>query len=339
MRRVLFLLPVLLLAAFWGYQDVHARLNASLNISKKQDFEIRPGSGLQQVIAALQREGIMPADRTAPYLRGYARLYGQNTQIKAGEYELTPGMSTLDLLRLFVSGKTVLHTLRIIEGWNFQQMMKAVREHPRLEQTLGDADGEDVMSAIGRPDVHPEGRFFPDTYQFPKGTTDVAFLRRAYTAMQHMQEQEWAKRQPDLPYASPEEALIMASIVEKETGLASERALIAGVFVNRLRMGMRLQTDPTVIYGLGESFDGNLRRIDLQTDTPYNTYTRAGLPPTPICLPGRAAFRAALKPQPTRAIFFVARRDGSHQFSETLDQHNQAVREFQLGRRNGKKNK
>jgi UPF0755 protein len=229
-----------------------------------------------------------------------------------------------------VSGKTTLHELRLIEGWNFRQIMSAVNANPYLLHTLKEADEALVMKAIGKETINPEGRFFPDTYQFPKNTSDRAFLSRAFAAMENTLSQEWEQRAEGLPYAIPTDALIMASIVEKETGIETERPQVAGVFVRRLLLDMKLQTDPTVIYGLGASFDGNLTRENLLNDTPYNSYTRKGLPPTPICMPGRAAIHAALHPADGKALFFVARKDGTHQFSDTLEQHNHAVREFQL---------
>lgn len=204
---------------------------------------------------------------------------------------------------------------------------------PELEHTVGQVtDKNALMTTLGYTGISPEGRFFPDTYRFPKGTTDTAFLRRAYASMETVLQQEWAQRAADLPYRVMDEALVMASIIEKETGVPDERALIAGVFVNRLRIGMRLQTDPTVIYGLGKGFDGNLRRVDLLNDTPFNTYTRAGLPPTPICLPGRASIHAALHPADTQALYFVSRGDGTHFFSDSLEAHNAAVDQFQRKR-------
>lgn len=332
LKIVLALVLLGLAALAWLVQDGRQQLQQALAIPAAQVLEVPPGSSLNAVVSEMQTRGLFRSWRAPLHLRLRARLTGQNTRIKAGEFELRPGMSALDVLSLLVSGKTLLHELRIVEGSSFAQMMALVMQHPALEHQLTSSDAASVMSALGHPGLPAEGRFFPDTYRFPKGTTDIAFLRRAQAAMSQALEQEWAQRDLNAPYENADEALTMASIVEKETGLASERALIAGVFVNRLRIGMRLQTDPTVIYGLGAAFDGNLRRKDLQTDTPYNTYTRGGLPPTPICLPGRAAIHAALHPASTKALFFVARRDGSHAFSETLQQHNAAVREYQLRR-------
>ena len=315
---------------FW--QDAQQLLLQPLTLTQQERFEVGLGKNFPAVLTALQSRGIFAAERLPRYLEVYARVTGRASALKAGEYELMPGMNSFDLLALVVSGKTVLHELRLIEGWTFAEARSAISASNELVHTLKDVDGDRVMTMLGRPELHPEGQFFPDTYRFPKGTTDVAFLRRAFSEMGRVLEQEWTLRQPDLPYHSPEEALIMASIIEKETGVPAERAQIAGVFVRRLLKGMKLQTDPTVIYGMGLDFDGKLRRRDLETDTPYNTYTRLGLPLSPICLPGRASLHAALHPAAGNSLFFVSRGDGTHQFSDTLDQHNSAVQRFQLRR-------
>lgn len=312
-----------------GFDAVRV-LGQPLQIDDDATLLIEEGQAFASVADRLAENGWLTATpRSTLYLRVYARASGLATRLKAGEYRLVPGMAALQALDLFVSGKTVLYELRLVEGWTFRQALRAVRAHPQLRQTLEDADDAEVMRALGRGDQHPEGRLFPDTYRFARNTTDLAFLRRAADTMDRVLAEEWDARAESLPYASAEEALVMASIVEKETGAPQERAQIAGVFVRRLRLGMRLQTDPTVIYGLGERFDGNLRKVDLQTDTPYNTYTRAGLPPTPIAMPGEAAIRAALNPAPTDALYFVARGDGTHVFSGTLDAHNRAVNRYQ----------
>jgi UPF0755 protein len=331
LRTFLVLILLLGVSGFLVFQDAQQLLTQPLQLTQKQRIVVVLGKTLSATLNDLQGQNLFAAPRAPFYLRLYARMIGQTAALKAGEYELVPGMSSFDLLALIVSGKTVLHELRLIEGWTFAEALAAVRASDDLIHTLQDADADKIMSAIGRPGIDPEGRFFPDTYYFPKGTTDEAFFRRASAAMDNVLRMEWAQRQSDLPYQSPEEALIMASIIEKETGSPGERAQVAGVFVRRLLKGMKLQTDPTVIYGLGEDFDGNLRRRDLEEDTPYNTYTRMGLPPTPICLAGRASIHAALHPAQGNAIYFVSRGDGTHQFSETLDQHNSAVQKFQLG--------
>ena len=329
-RFALLLLLLLMAAIFVVWQDAETLLQQPLPITQVQSFEIESGEMLPSALNQLATQKLIAPERLKIYLRLYARATDKANLIKAGEYELAPGINSVDLLNLIISGKTVLHELRLIEGWNFQQIMAAVNANEFLAHTLKDADAAAIMKAIGKESLPAEGRFFPDTYHFPKRTTDIAFLQRAFAAMENTLNSEWAQRTPDVPYASPGDALIMASIIEKETGVSTERAEVAGVFVRRLRLGMKLQTDPTVIYGKGVAFDGNLTRADLQTDTPYNSYTRKGLPPTPICMPGRAAIRAALHPAEGKALFFVARKDGTHQFSETLEQHNRAVGEFQL---------
>ena len=250
--------------------------------------------------------------------------------IKAGEYELLPGLMPEALFALFVSGKTVSYSITLIEGWSFRQMMAEIEAHPVLQQTLSGLSPEAIMQKLGHEDEHPEGRFFPDTYSFQRNTTDLELLRRAYDRMSRILQDAWAERDENIQLKSPYEALILASIVEKETGAASERAEISGVFSRRLRKGMKLQTDPTVIYGMGDRYKGNIRRKDLKEDTPYNTYVHTGLPPTPICMPGADAIAAAVKPKAGKSLYFVAKGDGSHQFSDTLRQHNNAVRKYQL---------
>lgn len=290
---------------------------------------IEPGRSVRGIARELAAAGITDSP---VYLEVLARTSGTASRLQAGEYRITPGMTPDALLRLLASGKVVQHTLTIVEGWTFQQLLGAVRAHPVLTQSLSDAAPGDVMKALQRAGEHPEGRFLPDTYHFPRGTTDAEVLERAYTAMEQTLQREWAGRAADLPFDTPYQALILASIVEKETGLAAERPRIAGVFVRRLKANMRLQTDPTVIYGLGARFDGNIRSGDLRADTPYNTYVRTGLPPTPIALPGSDAIRAVLHPAAGDELYFVAKGDGSHHFSATLDEHLRAVRKYQLKR-------
>lgn len=311
--------------------DAQDQLARPLPLTQPQTFEVTPGSSLPRVLARARAAGLFDSARQARYLEWLARVDGQAQAIKAGEYRIEPGLNARQLLALWVSGKTVQHELRLIEGWRFRDALQRILKADTLTRTLpDDADEAVVMTALGRPGESAEGRLFPDTYRYPRGTTDVAFLRKALDAQARVLAEEWASRAANLPYDSPEQALVMASIVEKETGAAAERAQIAGVFVRRLRIGMRLQTDPTVIYGLGSAYDGDIRKRDLVTDTPYNTYTRSGLPPTPICLPGRDAIHAALHPADGDALYFVARGDGSHQFSATLAEHNEAVRRYQL---------
>jgi len=297
------------------------------------DFSIHRGAALSTASQSLQQSGVLTRPWAFVLL---ARLKGQAGAIKAGSYALEKPATPLQLLRKITEGETVLGKLALIEGWSFRDMRRSVAANPSLRHDTANMSDAELLQAIGARELHPEGLFFPDTYFFDQGSSELALYKRAYHAMQENLQASWAMRSNGLPhrlpYRSPYEVLIMASIIEKETGAAEERPLIASVFLNRLRIGMRLQTDPTVIYGLGERFDGNLRRDDLLADTPYNTYTRAGLPPTPIALPGLAAIHAALHPEPSKALYFVAKGNGRHVFSETLDAHNRAVARYQRGR-------
>lgn len=261
-----------------------------------------------------------------------ARALGQAHGIKAGSYGLTEPATPLDLLRKITAGETVLGKLTVIEGWTFAEMRRVLDARADLRHDSAGLSDAELLQAIGAQAGHPEGRFFPDTYFYDHGSSDLALYKRAYQTLHTVLHESWERRAPGLPYKTPADALVMASIIEKETGAPEERAMIASVFVNRLRIGMRLQTDPTVIYGLGSGFDGNLRRVDLETDTPYNTYTRAGLPPTPIALPGADAIHAALNPENSRALYFVAMGNGRHVFSNNLDDHNRAVARYQKRR-------
>jgi UPF0755 protein len=292
------------------------------------DLSIEPGTPPRAVAQAVADAGV-PVSPLALY--AWFRLSGQARQIRAGNYALEPGTTPRSLLRKLVRGEESLRTLTIVEGWNWRQVRAALAQASDLRADSRALDDATLMQALGRPGVAPEGRFFPDTYTYAKGASDLSILARAMRAMDHQLAAAWALRASDLPLASAEEALILASIIEKETAREQDRRLIAGVFINRLRRGMPLQTDPTVIYGLGERFDGNLRKRDLQTDTPWNTYTRSGLPPTPIAMPGRASLLAAVQPATTDAIYFVARGDGSSHFSATLEEHNRAVNRYQRG--------
>jgi UPF0755 protein len=291
------------------------------------EVQIPAGSSARGVAAAFTGAGV----QTPPLLlQAWFRFSGRAREIKAGTYALKPGATPRSLLEQLVKGEQALRSLTLLEGWNFRELMAAVRASPDLTQDLEGLDGPAVMARIGFAGRHPEGRFFPDTYRMVRQATASSVLRQAALAMEQRLALAWSQRDPSTPLRSPDEALVLASIVEKETGAEADRAMVGGVFANRLRIGMRLQTDPTVIYGLGERFDGNLRRADLLADTPYNSYTRAGLPPTPIAMPGWASLMAAVRPADTRALYFVARGDGSSQFSATLDEHNAAVRRFQL---------
>lgn len=294
------------------------------------DFVIEPGSSVRQVAATVQEAGIpLPAE----VLVAYARLTGIDTRIKAGGYALKQGESRMDLFRKLGQGDMTQRQIMFVEGWSLRQIRAALAAHPDVRQTLHEVANEQLGLRVGAPVAHGEGLFFPDTYLFSVGTTDLDILKRAYHAQQRILDEAWAQRDADLPLRSPYEALILASIIEKETGREADRATIAGVFINRLRVGMLLQTDPTVIYGVGDRFDGNLTRQHLRTDTPWNTYTRSGLPPTPIAAVGRPSIEAALKPEKHGFYYFVARGDGSSQFSKNLADHNRAVRTYQLKRR------
>ena len=333
MHRVLGLL--LLIASFgggWLWMDYRDFQRTPLQLPAGGAVYVMPPGGSAASLASdLVAAGYLPARREL-YLRWMAWSSGRSVQLKAGEYRLEPGLTASGLLDLLVSGKVVQYPLTIIEGWTFRQLRAAVREHEALRRTLDGLDDAAVMALLGRPGEHPEGRFFPDTYLFPRGTTDADFLARAYKRMATVLDEGWRQRVSGLPLKDPYQALVLASIVEKETGIAAERPQIAGVFARRLQKGMKLQADPTVIYGLGEAFDGNLRRSDLETDTPYNSYTRTGLPPTPICLPSRAAIEAVLSPAAGNELYFVAKGDGSHHFSATLDEHQRAVTQYQRRR-------
>lgn len=290
-------------------------------------FEIRPGSAFATIAQDLAESGVLQKPR---WFRWYGRLTGSAGQVRAGEYLLLPGITPALLLDKFVSGDVKLYSLTIVEGWTYRELIAALADHPAIESSVEYADWRAVLDALDSEHDFPEGLFLPETYRFAKNTRDVDILRQSYDFMQQALAEEWEGRSTGLPIATPYEALVLASIIEKETALANERPRIAGVFVRRLQRRMRLQTDPTVIYGVGTEFDGNLTRRHLRTDTPYNTYTRRGLPPTPIALPGRAAIHAALHPADGNEVFFVATGlgDGSHKFSDTKDQHDAAVRAY-----------
>ena len=290
------------------------------------DFSIKPGSSLKIATRQIVESGV---ELGAWRFNLLGRLLGRAGAIKAGSYEVNRGITPLALLDKLTAGEVTLTELVFIEGWTFKQMRAALDTDPELRHDSAALSDEQIMDRLGAAGRNPEGLFFPDTYLFGKGSSDLDILKRAYRAMQRQLDAAWRGRTPDLPYRSPYEALIMASVIEKETGQATDRALIGGVFVNRLRIGMMLQTDPTVIYGLGDRFHGNLRKKDLRADTPHNTYTRAGLPPTPISMPGQAALHAALNPAPTKALYFVARGDGTSEFSRTLAEHERAVAKYQ----------
>ncbi len=301
--------------------------NTPMNINEEQVVVVKPGASLSQIAHDLAAKGIVDYPR---YLSWWGRIDGTASRIHVGEYQLMPGATPQQFLQQMARGDVIQYSVTLIEGWNYRQVLQVLHENEKLKPTLAGKTEQEIAAAIGIESGHPEGWFFPDTYHFPAGMTDVEFLKRAYRAMQKRLELEWQNKAEGLPYKNAYEALIMASIIEKETGVPSERSEIAGVFVRRLEKKMRLQTDPTVIYGIGEKFDGNIRRRDLRKDTPYNTYTRHGLTPTPIAMPSGEAIHAALHPADGKSLYFVAKGDGSHYFSETIREHINAVRKYQL---------
>ena len=313
-------------AAAAGYAWVHKPLDLA---AETLEVSVENGASPREVAQAWVNAGVQVSPRL---LYEWFRWSGEARKIRAGSYEISRGTTPASLLSKMVRGDSTLATVRLLEGWTFRQFRAELAKAEALKPTTAGMTDAQVMAAIGAPGDFPEGRFYPDTYAYSKGSADLAVLKRAHHAMEVRLAQAWAERAADTPLRDIEEALKLASIIEKETGAAAERGKVAGVFINRLRVGMLLQTDPTVIYGLGEAFDGNLRKRDLQTDTPYNTYTRAGLPPTPISMPGKASLLAAVRPDPTKALYFVARGDGSSEFSETLSDHNRAVNKYQRGK-------
>ncbi len=318
---------ITLVLSGWMWSSYQQALDDSLNIdSSELDYSIKSGSSLSAVIYDLANKKIIKHPR---YLLWYARLNGLSNKMKTGDYRLTSKLTTKEFLDDIFTGKVIQFSLTIIEGWSFQQLLDAINKHPQIKHTITKLSKQEIMTKL-KLDGHYEGQFLPDTYHFPKQLTDIEFLKRAHSSLQSVLNEEWTNRATGLLYKNSYEALIMASIVEKETGQASERKQIAGVFVRRLEKRMRLQTDPTVIYGMGDKYKGNIRKRDLLRDTPYNTYRRRGLPPTPIALPGRDAIHAALHPTEGNALYFVSRGDGSHQFSATLKEHNNAVIKYQL---------
>jgi len=315
--------------AVYNYSLYQKFLQQPLDINAKGlEYTVIPGASMRKIARELHEKGVL---EKPIYLVFRARVKGVANAIKVGEYKLTKGTTPDGLLDQLVKGKVKLYSLTLIEGWTFRDVMKAVNKHPQLRHTIVHQAGNAVMKTIGHAGEHPEGRFYPDTYRFPAGTRDIEFLQRAYRHMSVVLNKAWASRVKGLPLKTPYEALILASIIEKETARKDEYRKIAGVFIRRLKKKMRLQTDPTVIYGLGDSYNGNIKRKHLRQDTPYNTYTRAGLPPTPIALPGSQAISAALNPESGDSLYFVATgKEGRHYFSRTLKEHNEAVIRYQL---------
>lgn len=327
-RLLLVFVVLILVVAAWGWNTISNSLDDKLVFETDYiDYEVKPGSSLSGILYDLNRKNILEHPK---YLLWYIRLTGQGKAMKAGDYRLIKGMSAGELLNNIFSGKVIQRSITIIEGWTFKQMLEHIHANEHIKNTLVNVPVQEIMKKLGATNPHPEGQFLPDTYYFTRGMSDLSLLQKAYTALQQTLEAQWEKRMVGLPYQSAYQALIMASIVEKETGKAEERQQIAGVFVRRIEKNMRLQTDPTVIYGMGERFKGNLRKKDLLTDTPYNTYRRKGLPPTPIALAGKDAIFAALNPEDGDTLYFVSKGDGSHAFSTTLEEHNKAVIKYQL---------
>ena len=335
MRRVITSLLIVLFTAtlllvggalWWLHEPIALRLQPG---SAVVDLEIEFGTTASGVAEAVVASG---GDASLLLLKAWFRFSGQARLIKAGSYELVSGTSPRKLLNMLVRGEETLKSITLVEGWTFTQVRAALQKADQLTPNTVAQTPETIMEQLGKPGVHPEGRFFPDTYTYAKGSSDLAVLKRAARAMDKRLDAAWSLRSLDTPLKSPDQALILASIVEKETGKPGDRGQIGGVFSNRLRLGMPLQTDPSVIYGIGSQFDGNLRKRDLQSDTPYNTYTRTGLPPTPIAIPGKAALLAAVQPASTKALYFVSRGDGTSEFSENLDSHNRAVNKYIRGR-------
>ncbi len=327
------LCAVLLLAggaAAWGWTHYQRFADGPAYAGEATSVRIERGDGLRTVVARLRQSGVSVGHDLE--WRLLARQMDAAGRLKIGEYALEPGITPRELLQRMRDGRVIHYRVTLIEGWNIRQVRAALAAAEPLLQESRELDDAALMEALGQPGQHPEGRFLPETYLYQRGDSDLDVLRRAHAAMEQALAEAWEARAPDTPLRSPEEALILASIVEKETGQAHERGQIAGVFSRRLQKGMLLQTDPTVIYGLGSGFDGNIRKRDLTTDTPYNTYTRPGLPPTPIAMPGRDALRAAVNPEPGDALFFVSRNDGTHVFSATYAEHNRAVDCFQRRR-------
>jgi UPF0755 protein len=327
-----FLLTVFLLSALLGIGAAAAALwwvyQPMRMPQAPVDLSIESGTLPRDVARAVADAGV---DVSPDLLYWWFRISGQARQIKAGSYELEAGLTPHRLLSKLARGEEALQSVTLVEGWTFKQFRAALAQADHLKPDTHDLTDAELMARVGRPGLHPEGRFFPDTYTYSRGSSDVAVMQRALRSMDRRLAEAWEQRTPEAALKTPEEALILASIVEKETGRGADRPLVSAVFNNRLRIGMRLQTDPTVIYGMGDAFNGNLRRSDLQTDTPWNTYTRVGLPPTPIAMPGKASLLAAVQPASSKAMYFVARGDGTSQFSQTLDEHNRAVNKYQRG--------
>ncbi len=309
-------------AAFWWLQRPLTLAHDDVEVS------IEPGTPVREIVRLWHDAGVQD---NPELLYQWFRWSGDARRIRAGSYLVSRGATPRSLLEKMVTGDEELESVHVIEGWTVKQMRAALAAAPNLKNTTGDMTDEQLMAAIGSPGEKPEGRFFPDTYVYSRGVKDILVLKRAHDALERQLQAAWALRAADTPLKSADEALTLASVIEKETGAASDRGKVAAVFSNRLRLGMPLQSDPTVIYGLGATYDGSIHKVDLQTDTPYNSYTRVGLPPTPIALPGRQALLAAVRPDPIKALYFVSRGDGTSVFSDTLNAHNAAVNQYIRG--------
>lgn len=333
--RILLVIVVLIILAsgavlgvgYWKYTNA---LQQPLNITAEQIVVVPPGAAPNTMLNQLEQQGII---KDAFFLKLYWRMEKQGQTIHAGEYRLTPNMNIQDLLRIWLKGEVILYRVSLIDGWNFKQVRNALTKQQALKKTIQEMTDEQIMEAVGEAGKHPEGRFFADTYVYMRGDTDLSILQQAHKRLVQVLDEEWQAKAEDLPYENAYQALIMASIIERETGVPEERSEIAGVFVRRLQKGMLLQTDPTVIYGMGDRYQGRITRADLRRETPYNTYVISGLPPTPIAIVSRKAIHAALHPADGKYLYFVAKGDGSHEFSENLAEHQRAVRKYQLNRR------
>ena len=328
MKRVMFATVIVLAMALGGAYlwSAYRSLDTALAVSTPVRLNVNVGMRLARVTQDLHGRGLLPQPRV---LDLYARLRGLASALKAGEYEIEPGTTPRTLLDKLVSGQVLLHSFTIVDGWRVQDVLNALHKNPDIAAVLTN-DPKDLMTELGLADASFEGQFLPETYRFPRGTSDATIMRQAHAALGRELQAAWAARDPSVPLKTPQELLIMASIIEKESGVARELPIIAGLYLHRLQIGMRLQADPTVIYGLGERYDGDLHAVDLRADGPFNSYTRAGLPPTPIALPSAATLRATARPARTDALYFVAspKGDGTHVFSATLEQHNAAVAQY-----------
>jgi peptidoglycan lytic transglycosylase G len=322
------LLMIVIIVALYLAVQFQQEMYRENNLTQVVDIDLNRGDSLKSLAMQLQQNGLTEKPE---YFIWWVRLMGNAHHLQAGEYQVQPGQTLAALLNDMVMGNVRRYSLTLVDGWNVRQVIQAIQSNPLIQHSIEPMNNDSIMQAINKAGEHPEGRFFPDTYFIRKGEKDSEILLRAYQAMEKTLDELWQTRDPGLPFETPYQALILASIVEKESASAEERALIAGVFINRLRKNMRLQTDPTVIYGIGESYDGDIRYRDLRNDTPYNTYTRKGLPPTPIAMPGRGAIEAVMHPAQTDYLYFVARNDGSgtHLFSSTLQEHEKNVDEYQ----------